>query len=183
MLLRSRGLCNHRTLRTGPLPSRCMRNLWTCPWTHSWIFMPLWDKTKLKKKKLTDKRRLCRSGNRQARQTSAVFPPQRRCMKRRITARMVIPPGTAKSELLYPGIFQKMQEPRKRPPKEGAEESLAVCEVTPIQILSERTIKEHRGIRTWLRALLETGTRGHFLLLTFIRFISGLPKISERRGR
>lgn len=44
---------------------------------------------------------------RQARQASAVFPPQKSCLKRRITVRMVIPPGAAKSELLYPEIFQR----------------------------------------------------------------------------
>lgn len=57
---------------------------------------------------------------------------------------------------------------------------MAVGAIPPLQILSELIIKERRGIRTWL---LETGTTtGHFLLLTFIRFISGLPKISERRA-
>lgn len=92
---------------------------------------------------------------------------------------MVIPPGAAK--LLYPEIFQRRRNLERDDKKEAAEESLAVGAIPPLQIPSELIIKERRGIRTWL---LETGTTtGHFLLLTFIRFISGLPKISERRGR
>lgn len=41
-------------LTHSPLPSRCMRNLCARPWTHSWVFMPLWDKTKLKKNNSRD---------------------------------------------------------------------------------------------------------------------------------
>lgn len=157
-----------------------MRNVCTCPWAHSWTFMPPWDKTEIKR----NQRRRYRGGKRRARQASAVFPPRRRCLGRRVTERMDIPPGAEKPELLYPEMFSKVPEPRKRRRREGVEESLSVRGIAPTQILSELTIKERRGIQTWLRAPLETGTTtGHFLLLTFIRFISGLPKRSERRGR
>lgn len=70
-------------------------------------------------------------------------------MERRITVRTLIPPGAAKSELRYPEFFQRCRNLGTRRPEEGAEESLAVREITPIQILSGLTIKEHRGIRTW----------------------------------
>lgn len=79
---------------------------------------------------------------------------------------MVIPPGAAK--LLYPEIFPRCRNLERDDKRRLRRKVWQSARSAPIQILSELTIKEHRGIRTWLRALLETGNNNRTLLVAHI---------------
>lgn len=105
----------------------------------------------------------------EARRASAAFPPRRRCLGRRTTAGLFRRERGSR-ELLCPEMFQR---------RRNLDKGKAWRKVWPTQTLAELTIN---GAPT--RPDLATSTTtGHFLMLTFMRFISRLPKLSERRGR